>query len=166
LPQQPIKSEQDSRMKTCSHFAGPDPQLRILMDVFRNSNCPRKAFTVTSASMKLSLDRCLAVFMNGFAERRVPAVLCSHDHNYPRNHRQNVLSALIILAQYPSGPFAGHTSSRAQPLGRTLNLRCARIQRAFGKRTPCKAGAAVLDRSRSLKDMHISIPGITSAGQV
>ncbi|CAL5222130.1 g4449 [Coccomyxa viridis] len=62
---------------------------------------------------------------------------------------------------------SGHDSTRAQPLGRSCRLRPAKIQRSFGKRTPCKAGTAVADpRSRSLQDMHISIPGITSAGQV
>ena len=66
-----------------------------------------------------------------------------------------------------SDDVAGHNSTRAQPLGRSCRLRPAKIQRSFGKRTPCKAGTAVADpRSRSLQDMHISIPGITSAGQV
>ena len=74
---------------------------------------------------------------------------------------------MIALARRWAEHCAGQHSSRPQPLGRPYNLRPAKIQRVFGKRTPCKAGAAVADpRSRSLQDMHISIPGITSAGQV
>ena len=58
---------------------------------------------------------------------------------------------------------------QARYFGQHSQLRPARLSKAFTPCPPCKAGAAIVDtgsRSRSLKDLHISIPGVTTAGQV